>query len=127
MEEWNTDYIDELKKHYVVDVVNALLAHATQYEYTRLYPLLALVKLADKQNPHKQFLYTEILDKAKELGYTGSDDGIKWGLHAIWESGMVENEGDEKGSYWINPRFRKALYEAGTDLKSTLNKLKTNR
>ena len=72
MEEWNTGYIDKLKKHYVIDVINALLAHATQYEYTRLYPLLAMIKLADKQNPHKQFLYTEILDKAKELGYTGT-------------------------------------------------------
>lgn len=127
MEEWphpEDSYLNRLREHYVDEAVNAMLANSTDRKFTRLYPITSLIELYDKDEPRKLFEYGNIIKKAKELGYKGTNSGIRFGLHILWELGIVENEGGDGGSYRIDPRFLKGVLAIEVDLKAKLKRLK---
>lgn len=124
-EEWDTEYIKELKKHYTDDIVNYMFREAVGgTKFSRLYSLLSLVQLFDPNEEETFVELKKIIEKAKELGYDGTDPAIEYGLNSSFEAGLVEVPRG-KQEYRLNPRFREWVIKQKSDIKATLNTFKT--
>lgn len=117
--EWDTKYLNELKKHYVYDVVNYMFRESDN-KFSRPYALLSLAKLYDHNNANHYYSLKEIVEKGKILNFQGTDNLIEYGLNSSYEAGLVEVE--ETKNYRLNPRFRQWVTKQSTDILATIKK-----
>jgi hypothetical protein len=118
--EWGTKYLSELKKHYVYDVVNYMFRESGN-RFSRLYSLLSLAKLYDRNNEKNYYSLKEIAEKAKDLEFKGMDNLIEYGLNSSFEAGLIEVEEIEKKSYRLNPIFSQWVIKQSYSILSTIN------
>ncbi len=105
MEEGDTRYLNELKEHFVNDLMNSMLAESIGggAKFSRIFPLVSLVELYDGKDKEKFFDFKEIANRASRLGYKGAEVGLFYGLRPSIEAGIVEKQGDKK--YRLSPLF----------------------
>ena len=123
--EWDTKYINDLKKHYAYDVVNYMF-RASDNKFSRPYSLLSLAELYDIQDVERYYDLNEIAEKANELGFSGQNNLIEFGLNSSYEAGLVEIRDDS--NYRLNPRFCKWVIEQSkgrSSISSTIRRFQT--
>ena len=121
---WNTKYLNELKGHYVYDVVNYMFRKSDN-KFSRLYALLSLAKLYDHNNANHYYSLKEIVEKAKDLNFQGTNNLLEYGLNSAYQAGLVEVEETNKKNYKFNPRFRQCITEQSKDILTTIKKHQT--
>lgn len=121
-EDWDTEYIKELKKHYANDVVNYMFRESDN-KFSRPYSLHSLAKLYNEKDEGKYFTAKEVAEKANDLGFEGADNLIEYGLNSSCEAGLVEYNGN--GGYRLNSAFREWVIRQTKGTKSILATIKT--
>ena len=123
-DEWNTKYLNELKRHYAYDVVNYMF-RVSNNKFSRPYALLSLARLYDSQDVERYYDLKEIAKKAKELGFNGKNNLIKYGLISSSEAGLVEIDKDK--SYRLHAKFCQWVIEQSKGSGSISTTIKTFR
>jgi hypothetical protein len=122
--EWDTKYLNELKKHYVYDVVNYMFRESDN-KFSRPYSLLSLARLYDYNNENNYYGLKEIVEKARDLKFQGADNLIEYGLNSSYEAGLVEVEETNRKNYRLNPRFSQWVIKQSIVILTTIKKHQT--
>jgi hypothetical protein len=124
-DDWDTKYLNDLKKHYAYDVVNYMF-RASDNKFSRPYSLLSLAELYDSQDADRYYDLKKIAEKANELGFVGPNNLIEYGLNSSYEAGLVEIGNDK--SYRLHSQFCKWVIEQSKgrgSILSTISKFQT--
>jgi len=114
-------YLESLRKHYVQEVVKAMVFEVLKrgkLAFNRCYALLSLLALSEK-HPEREdgFTLEEVFEQAKSEGYKQDQPGIRAGLSALYDCGIGIMRG---GTYSLHPKFEIEVKKFASEIKKAI-------